>query len=89
MFRIFYIIHNLFSKSRVSNPGFNILAIIVWHDFQFLKDWVLALAVGVLVAIDIFIIIIFTVVEAASGDLDADLQSNDENIVSLLGVRIL
>ena len=97
MFRIFYIINNLFSRKRVSK-SLNIIITCIYigqylivrcdHDpSQFLKDWVLALAVAVLVSIDIFILVIYTVVEWANGNFSAILQSNEENTVSHIGVR--
>ena len=54
---------------------------------QFLKDWVLFLAVTVLVSIDIFILVIYTLVELTNGKFNAVLESNEENSVSLHGVR--
>ena len=90
MFRIFYIINNLFSRKRVSKSHnyYRYLLVRCDHDpSQFLKDWVLALAVAVLVSIDIFILVIYTVVEWAKGNFSAILQSNEENTVSHIGVR--
>ena len=57
-------------------------------SLQFLKDWVLVLAVAVLVSIDILILVIYTLVESINGKFNAVLESNEENAVSLHGVRI-
>ena len=56
-------------------------------SLQFLKDWVLVLAVAVLVSIDIIILVIYTLVELTNGKFNAVLKSNQENEVSLHGVR--
>ena len=53
---------------------------------QFLKDWVLVLAVAVLVSIDIIILVTYTTVEGVRGNLNAILLSNEENFISLFGV---
>ena len=47
----------------------------------------MALAVAVLVSIDIFVLVVYTVVELAKGNLNAVLMSNEENTVSHIGVR--
>ena len=60
---------------------------IMMSTSQFLKDWVLVLAVGVLVSIDIFILVVYTVVELTNENFNAILESNEENTVSLHGVR--
>ena len=56
------------------------------EPLQFLKDWVLALAVAVLVSIDIFVLAVYTVVELAKGNFSATLLSDEENPISHIGV---
>ena len=46
----------------------------------------LALAVAVLVSIDIIILVTYTIVEGVRGNLKAILLSNEENFISLFGV---
>ena len=41
------------------------------------------------VSIDIIILVIYTVVEGANGNLNAIIKSNDENFKSLSGVRCI
>ena len=63
--------------------------IIITHINQTLKDWMLALLVAVFVSIDIFILVVYTVVEAAHGRLNAVLMPNDEHAITLAGVSQL
>ena len=46
----------------------------------------LTIAVGVFITIDVAILLIYTVVEGARGNLQAELQPNDENIREEFGV---
>ena len=53
---------------------------------QLLKDWVLILAVVILVSIDVLFLLIYTAVEVVRGTFYPILLSNEENIRSLVGV---
>lgn len=48
----------------------------------------LALMVGVFTAIDVIILLVYTIVEGAQGNLGAELRANDENIRTEVGVSI-
>ena len=74
MFRTFYLFNNLYSKKNVSF----IQRLVAYyqlcyhhyshHDNQTLKDWMLALLVAVFISINIFILVVYTVVEAVHVD---------------------
>ena len=49
----------------------------------------LAILVAVFVSIDIFILVVYTVVEAVHGRLNAVLLPNDEHAITLAGVSQL
>ena len=53
---------------------------------QVLKDWHLALGVLVSVLIDVLILLIYTIVEGAWGDLNAIRVSNREQPTNIVGV---
>ena len=97
MFRVFYIIRNLYTNNQVNklNKYCAILLIFTLGDLfshiyiQNLKDWKLALAVGVFVLVDIIILLIHTIIEDVMGDLNAKLVHNEENPSSEVGVRII
>ena len=54
---------------------------------QKLKDWKLALAVAVLVLIDVITLLVYTIVERLRGNLKAILVRNEENPSAEIGVR--
>ncbi len=53
---------------------------------QALQDWMLALGVGVLVAIDVVILLVYDVLEGTKGNLEAKRFQNRENQQDLEGV---
>ena len=53
---------------------------------QFLKDWILAVVVALLVSIDIVILLIYTAIELNKETFKPNLSENEENIKSLFGV---
>ena len=55
---------------------------------QAIKDWMLALAVGVLVLIDITILLVYTVIEGYRGNLIAIRVQNRENMKDVDGVSV-
>lgn len=53
---------------------------------QLLKDWVLALAVAVMISVDLIILVTYTILELVGGNFTVILKSNDENFTSRFGV---
>ena len=53
---------------------------------QLLKDWVLALAVAVMISVDVIILVTYTILELVGGNFTVILKSNDENFTSRFGV---
>ena len=57
--------------------------------FQKLKDYHLALFVCALVAVDVFILFIYTLVEGLQGNLEPSMVSNTENPSDTIGVSMM
>ena len=53
---------------------------------QVIKDWMLALGVLLLVVIDLIVLITYTAVEGARGNLSAQRVTNRENPEDIIGV---
>ena len=51
-----------------------------------MQDWMLGLMVVIFIAIDVVILLLYTIVEGAQGNLDAELRPNDELIRTEVGV---
>ena len=49
----------------------------------------LALMVGVFIAIDVIILLVYTIVDGARGNLGAELRPNDEHVRTEIGVSII
>ena len=60
--------------------------LLLYECMQVLKDWHLALGVLVSVLIDVLILLIYTIVEGAWGDLNAIRVSNREQPTNIVGV---
>ena len=68
-------------------PG-NLQNITVFMRSQAIKDWMLVLAVGLLLMIDFIILFTYTTVEGAGGNLNTERVANRENPEDITGVQI-
>ena len=56
---------------------------------QIIKDWMLALAVLLLCVVDLIILVVYTAVEGATGNLEAKRVINTENPMEVRGVSLI
>ena len=56
---------------------------------QIIKDWMLALAVLLLCVVDLIILVVYTAVEGARGNLEAKRVINKENPMEIRGVSLI